>query len=104
MTSEAGYDAVVLAGGGARRLDGADKPGLVVGGRSLVAWVGAAVADADRLLLVGPARLELPAAPVVSEAPPGPGPGPARRAGPGTGRAPSGAGPPAAVPFLRASD
>ncbi|MGH3376563.1 MAG: NTP transferase domain-containing protein, partial [Actinoallomurus sp.] len=52
------YDAVVLAGGGARRLNGADKPGLRVGGRSLVAWVAAAVADAERLVLVGPRRPE----------------------------------------------
>ncbi|MYS16776.1 NTP transferase domain-containing protein, partial [Streptomyces sp. SID4982] len=30
------YDAVVLAGGGARRLGGADKPGVQVGGRALL--------------------------------------------------------------------
>jgi molybdopterin-guanine dinucleotide biosynthesis protein A len=104
MTSEAGYDAVVLAGGGARRLDGADKPGLVVGGRSLVAWVGAAVADAGRLILVGPARPELPAAIVVSEDPPGSGPVPALRAGLSAVRAPSVAVLAADLPFLRASD
>ena len=42
MTNSEAYDAVVLAGGGARRLHGADKPGLLVGGRPLVAWVGEA--------------------------------------------------------------
>jgi molybdopterin-guanine dinucleotide biosynthesis protein A len=103
-TSEAGYDAVVLAGGGARRLDGVDKPGLVVGGRSLVAWVGAAVADAGLLILVGPERPELPHALVVLEDPPGGGPVPALRAGlPGV-RAPWVAVLAADLPFLRASD
>jgi molybdopterin-guanine dinucleotide biosynthesis protein A len=104
MTSEAGYDAVVLAGGGARRLDGADKPGLVVGGRSLVAWVGAAVADADRLILVGPPRPELPSAIVVREDPPGSGPVPALGAGLPAVRAPWVAVLAADLPFLRASD
>ena len=104
MTSEAGYDAVVLAGGGARRLDGADKPGIVVGGRSLVAWVGAAVADADRLILVGPHRPELPSAIVVREDPPGSGPVPALRAGLSGVRAPWVAVLAADLPFLRAAD
>ncbi|MGW4109093.1 NTP transferase domain-containing protein, partial [Streptomyces sp. NPDC004976] len=40
----AGYDAVVLAGGAARRLGGADKPGVRVGGRALL----------DRVLAAGP--------------------------------------------------
>lgn len=53
MTS---YDAVVLAGGSARRLGGLDKPGLVVGAASLLEHVLAAVADADRTIVVGPAR------------------------------------------------
>jgi molybdopterin-guanine dinucleotide biosynthesis protein A len=103
-TSEPGYDAVVLAGGGARRLDGADKPGLVVGGRSLVAWVGAAVAGAGRLVLVGPHRPELPDAVVVREDPPGGGPVPALRAGLGGVRAPQVAVLAADLPFLRAAD
>ncbi|MFB9837988.1 molybdenum cofactor guanylyltransferase, partial [Actinoallomurus acaciae] len=71
------YDAVLLAGGEARRLSGADKPGVVVGGRTLVAWVGAAVASAERIVLVGPPRPELPGAIVVREDPPGGGPVPA---------------------------
>jgi molybdopterin-guanine dinucleotide biosynthesis protein A len=50
------FDAIVLAGGRASRLDGADKPGLEVGGSSLLDHVLAAVADADRIVVVGPAR------------------------------------------------
>ncbi|MDN3355291.1 molybdenum cofactor guanylyltransferase [Actinomadura sp. DC4] len=100
-SSEAAYEAVVLAGGGARRLDGADKPGLLVGGRALVEWVAAAVAGAERLTLVGPPRPELPHATVVREDPPGGGPVPALRAGlPGV-RAPQVAVLAADLPFLR---
>ncbi|GLY91615.1 molybdenum cofactor guanylyltransferase [Actinoallomurus iriomotensis] len=95
------YDAVVLAGGGARRLAGADKPGVVVGGRPLVAWVGAAVASAERIVLVGPARPELPEAIVVREDPPGGGPVPALRAGLTRVRAPWTAVLAADLPFLR---
>lgn len=95
------YDAVVLAGGGARRLNGADKPGLMVGGRSLVAWVGAAVADAGRLVLVGPRRPELPHAILVRESPLGGGPVPALRAGLAHVRAPWTAVLAADLPFLR---
>ena len=50
------YDAIVLAGGAARRLGGADKPGLEVGGTSLLARVLAAVSDAGRVVVVGPPR------------------------------------------------
>ena len=53
MTS---YDALVLAGGSARRLGGIDKPGLVVGAASLLEHVLAAVLGAERTLVVGPAR------------------------------------------------
>jgi molybdopterin-guanine dinucleotide biosynthesis protein A len=95
------YDAVVLAGGGAQRLSGADKPGVLVGGRSLVAWVGAAVADAGRLVLVGPERAELPHAISVREDPPGGGPVPALRAGLAVVRAPWVAVLAADLPFLR---
>ncbi|MEH6375729.1 NTP transferase domain-containing protein, partial [Streptomyces sp. KLMMK] len=42
-----GYDAVVLAGGAARRLGGADKPTLRVGGRTLLDRVLEACADAE---------------------------------------------------------
>jgi molybdenum cofactor guanylyltransferase len=102
MTSGEAYDAVVLAGGGARRLRGADKPGLLVGGRPLVAWVGEAVAGAERLVLVGPERAELPRALTVREDPPGGGPVPALRAGLTLVRAPWVAVLAADLPFLRA--
>ncbi|WP_190199207.1 NTP transferase domain-containing protein, partial [Streptomyces djakartensis] len=42
----AAYDAIVLAGGAARRLGGADKPGVRVGGRALLDGVRAACARA----------------------------------------------------------
>jgi molybdopterin-guanine dinucleotide biosynthesis protein A len=95
------YDAVVLAGRGARRLDGADKPGLLVGGRPLVSWVAAAVSDAARLVVVGPPRPELPRAVTVREDPPGAGPIPALRAGLARVRAPWTAVLAADLPFLR---
>ena len=50
------YDAVILAGGSARRLGGADKPGVDVGGRTLLAHVVAAVPGAARVVVVGPPR------------------------------------------------
>ncbi|KOG74465.1 molybdopterin-guanine dinucleotide biosynthesis protein, partial [Streptomyces varsoviensis] len=51
-----GYDAVVLAGGAARRLGGADKPSVRVGGRTLLNRVLAACADAGSIVVVGPER------------------------------------------------
>ena len=70
------FDAVVLAGGGGTRLGGADKPGLVVGQRTLLGSVVSAVteAGASRVVVVGPER---PAA--LGAAPLSPGTG-----GPGT--------------------
>ncbi|MEU8466478.1 NTP transferase domain-containing protein [Streptomyces sp. NPDC029006] len=50
------YDAVVLAGGGARRLGGADKPGLRVGGRTLLDRVLAACAGARTTVVVAAPR------------------------------------------------
>ena len=69
-------DAIVLAGGPARRLDGADKPALTVGGRSLLRRVLDAVAGAERVVVVGPRPTEeLPAhATWRREEPPGSGP------------------------------
>ncbi|MEU4833426.1 NTP transferase domain-containing protein [Streptosporangium sp. NPDC023615] len=75
------YDACVLAGGLARRLGGRDKPGMSVSGRPLVESVAAAVAGADRLVIVGPSRPGLPRAIFRREDPPGGGPVPALRAG-----------------------
>lgn len=74
------YDAVILAGGRARRLGGADKPGLTVGGRSLVEHVLAAVSAAGRSIVAGPER-PIPGAVFVREDPPGSGPVPALAAG-----------------------
>ena len=91
--------AVVLAGGRASRLGGADKPGVKILGRSLLATVTRAAigAGACRIVIVGPPRPGLIAEVVdggrqpdsaagvsiefTSEHPPGSGPVPALRAG-----------------------
>ncbi|WP_433225664.1 molybdenum cofactor guanylyltransferase [Actinomadura formosensis] len=95
-----GFDAVLLAGGRARRF-GADKPTAPVGGRTLIEWTAAAVADASRLIVVGPRRDVLPGAVVVREDPPGAGPVPALRTGLAEVRAPCLALLAADMPFLR---
>ncbi|WP_017587024.1 molybdenum cofactor guanylyltransferase [Nocardiopsis ganjiahuensis] len=81
MTSN--LDAVVLAGGSATRMGGADKPGLTVAGRTLLERVVHAVLahtpEAD-VTVVGPRR-DHPHARYVREDPPGGGPVPALRAG-----------------------
>jgi molybdenum cofactor guanylyltransferase len=53
-----GFDAVILAGGLARRMEGADKAGLEVGGTPMVVVVAraAAAAGARRIVVVGPER------------------------------------------------
>lgn len=68
------YDAVVLAGGAARRLGGADKPGVRVGGRALLDRVLAACSGARTTVVVAGPRPT--ARPVVwaHENPPGGGP------------------------------
>ncbi|MBB5934034.1 DUF6457 domain-containing protein [Streptomyces zagrosensis] len=68
------YDAVVLAGGAARRLGGADKPALRVGGRSLLDRVLAVCADARVTVVVGPRRPTVRPVHWVREEPPGGGP------------------------------
>ena len=68
------YDAVVLAGGAARRLGGVDKPALVVGETSLLDRVLAAVGDAASTIVVGPARETARPVTWVREDPPGGGP------------------------------
>ncbi|MHC5259113.1 DUF6457 domain-containing protein [Streptomyces sp. UC4497] len=75
------YDAIVLAGGGARRLGGADKPGVRVGGRALLDRVLHACAGARATLVVAEPRRT--ARPVVwaREEPPGGGPLAALEAG-----------------------
>lgn len=75
MTALPPYDAVVLAGGSARRLGGRDKPALTVGGRRLLDRVLDALAAAGRVVVVGPDRGGLPAGVVrTREEPPGGGP------------------------------
>jgi molybdopterin-guanine dinucleotide biosynthesis protein A len=87
------FDAVVLAGGRGTRLGGADKPGLVVGQRTLVGSVVSAVtgAGAARVVVVGPER---PAALTPGTGSPGTGGGEQVRY---TGEDPPGGGPVAAL-------
>src|SRR4029079_9730524 len=68
------FDAVVLAGGRGRRLGGPSKPEVVVGGRALLDHALAAVAAADRVVVVGPSGLARPGIPRVLEDPPDGGP------------------------------
>ena len=81
---------MVLAGGAATRMGGTDKPGLTVGGRTLLERVVDAVRAHDpsaRVTVVGPER-DSPGAHYVREDPPGGGPVPALRAGLPSVRAP----------------
>lgn len=75
------YSALVLAGGRAARLGGQAKPQLQVGGRTMLGAVLAAVADADRRIVVGPPQPVPGDVVVVREQPPGGGPVAALRAG-----------------------
>ncbi|MFD9304638.1 NTP transferase domain-containing protein [Streptomyces sp. NPDC060048] len=68
------YDAIVLAGGAARRLGGADKPGLRVGGRPLLDRVLDACADAATTVVVGGRRPTARPVRWAREEPPGGGP------------------------------
>ncbi|MET7679302.1 NTP transferase domain-containing protein [Streptomyces sp. NPDC005423] len=68
------YDAVVLAGGAARRLGGVDKPGLRVGGRALLDRVLAACADAGTTVVVAGRRPTARPVRWAREDPPGAGP------------------------------
>lgn len=75
------YDAVVLAGGTAARLGGLHKPGLRLGGRTLLERVLAAVATASDRVVVGPEQPVPPGVLVVREDPIGGGPVAALAAG-----------------------
>jgi molybdopterin-guanine dinucleotide biosynthesis protein A len=90
------FDAVILAGGRAARMNGADKPALAVGGVPLLVLVAraAAAAGARQVIVVGPERggavgrgLAAVAARLdgglvtVRESPPGAGPVPALHCG-----------------------
>ncbi|MFD7624439.1 NTP transferase domain-containing protein [Streptomyces sp. NPDC059851] len=68
------YDAIVLAGGAARRLGGVDKPGLRVGGRTLLDRVLDACADATATVVVGSRRPTARPVRWAREDPPGAGP------------------------------
>ncbi|MEU9483264.1 DUF6457 domain-containing protein [Streptomyces decoyicus] len=68
------YDTIVLAGGAARRLGGADKPSLSVGGRPLLDRVLAACPDAAITVVVGPRRPATRDVVHALEDPPGGGP------------------------------
>ncbi|MEV3929170.1 MULTISPECIES: NTP transferase domain-containing protein [unclassified Streptomyces] len=68
------YDAIVLAGGAAKRLGGADKPGLRVGGRALLDRVLAACADAGSTVVVGGRRPTVRPVAWTREVPEGGGP------------------------------
>ncbi|WP_310724054.1 NTP transferase domain-containing protein [Streptomyces sp. N2A] len=74
MNDHTDHDVIVLAGGAARRLGGADKPALSVGGRPLLDRVLAACPDAARAVVVGPARPTARAVLHAREDPPGGGP------------------------------
>jgi molybdopterin-guanine dinucleotide biosynthesis protein A len=75
------YDGVVLAGGAARRLDGADKPGLLLADRALLDRVLDALVDAATTIVVGPARTTARRVLWTREDPPGGGPVAALAAG-----------------------
>ncbi|NYD43823.1 molybdenum cofactor guanylyltransferase [Nocardioides panaciterrulae] len=51
-----GFAAVVLAGGTAARLDGADKSSIEHGGRTLLEWSLDALLDAEEVVVVGDPR------------------------------------------------
>ncbi|MFJ2783461.1 MULTISPECIES: NTP transferase domain-containing protein [unclassified Streptomyces] len=75
------HDVVVLAGGAARRLGGSDKPGVRIGGRTLLDRVLAACPDAGRTVVVGAPRPTLRPVRWTREEPPGGGPTAALGAG-----------------------
>jgi molybdopterin-guanine dinucleotide biosynthesis protein A len=75
------YAAVVLAGGRAARLGGRAKPQLQVGGRTMLATVLDAVADARPRVVVGPPQPVADGVVLVREQPPGGGPVAAMRTG-----------------------
>ncbi|GAA1279124.1 hypothetical protein GCM10009677_36880 [Sphaerisporangium rubeum] len=99
------HDAVILAGGAASRLGGADKPAARVGDRTLIGHVASAVPHAAHLVVVGPPRPASGLGPgravFVQESPPGGGPVPALRAGLAAVTAPWVALLAADLPFLR---
>ena len=110
-TAQAGHEGarrepfgiIILAGGKGSRLGGQDKPGLTVGGRTLLGSVVAAGtgAGARQVIVVGPERPGLDGVSFVSEQPPGAGPVPALRRGLAEASSPWVAVLAADLPFLR---
>lgn len=75
------FDAIVLCGGSARRLDGTDKGALVLGGRALLDRALEAVANAGTTVVVGRHRRVARDVRWTLEEPPGGGPVAAIHAG-----------------------
>jgi molybdopterin-guanine dinucleotide biosynthesis protein A len=75
------FDAIVLAGGASRRLGGADKAEVEVGGRRLIDRAVESVRDARRVVVVGPERPVPYPVTWVRERPPEAGPAHAVAAG-----------------------
>ena len=75
------FDAIVLAGGSARRLGGVDKPAVEIDGVPLLDRVLAASADAASVVVVGPPRPTAVPVQWTRESPVGGGPVPALAAG-----------------------
>ena len=76
-----GFDAIVLAGGRARRLGGIDKPALEMDGMSMLDRALEAASDAVRVIVVGEERPVRGSVEWVVEDPPGGGPAAALAAG-----------------------
>ena len=74
MAEETTWDAVVLAGGRARRLGGVDKSALAIGGRSLLEIALAACPTARYRVVVGPRRPTSERVRWAQESPAGSGP------------------------------
>lgn len=68
------FGAVILTGGTAARLDGADKAGLEVGGTTLLEHALGAAAGASEVVVVGPDVPTSRPVTFVREDPPGGGP------------------------------
>lgn len=100
--SHGSFGLIILAGGRAARLGGQDKPGLVVGDRTLLASVVRAGAGARQVIVVGPERPGLDGVSFVREEPPGAGPVPALKRGLAEASQPWVAVLAADLPFLRA--
>lgn len=77
----AGFDAVVLAGGAASRLGGADKPSVEIGGQTLLDAALAACTAARKTVVVGPRRAVGRSVVWTREEPAGAGPAAALAAG-----------------------